>query len=315
MDLGNANGDDGVMLQAKGNSTIKATIQDSTLTSARGDIFQFDLAANAAGNPVGDLIFKRNTVNNTHPNVVVGGGGLTLSGGGFATGNPTLTYDIGGATAADGNTFRGARGDALIIVFQTGRGTATGKIRNNIFGVAAVDLSGAREASAVDIRTVGRATQTVLIDSNQMYQYGNSGVVLQAGDISVAGTSGTVGDINATVTNNTISNFNSNPSTQSGIHVNLGTTTGDSTFLCADIQNNNAPNAGDETGSAGRDYLLRQRMVTTMRLPGYGGTSSNIAAVATYIQGRNVNGATSSVFVATPSGGGGYVGGAACTQP
>jgi hypothetical protein len=315
MDLGNTNGNDGVLLQAQGASTLNATFVDSTLTSARGDIFQLDLAANAAGNPTGDLIFKRNMVNNTHPNVVVGGGGITLSGGGFATGAPTLTYDIGGPTAADANTFRGARGDALLIVMQTGRGTATGKIRNNVFGVAAVDLSGAREATDVDIRTVGRAAQTVLIDNNQMYQYGNSGIVIQAGDISVVGTSGTVGDINATITNNIVSNPNSNPSTQGGIHVNLGTTTGDTEFLCADIQNNNAPNAGDESGSAGRDYIVRQRQLTTMRLPSYAGGSTDIAAVASYIQGRNTNGASSSVFVATPSGGGGYVGGAGCAQP
>jgi hypothetical protein len=148
-----------------------------------------------------------------------------------------------------------------------------------------------------------------------MYQYGNSGVVVQAGDISVAGTSGVVGDINATVTNNVISNFNSNPSTQSGIHFNLGTTSGDSTFLCADIQNNNAPTAGDESSSAGRDYLIRQRMITTMTLPSYAGGSTDTAAVASYIQNRNTDGTTSSVFVATPSGGGCYLGGASCVQP
>jgi hypothetical protein len=47
MDSGNANGNDGILLQAQANSTIKATVVDSTLTSARGDILQFDLAASA----------------------------------------------------------------------------------------------------------------------------------------------------------------------------------------------------------------------------------------------------------------------------
>jgi hypothetical protein len=52
-----------------------------------------------------------------------------------------------------------------------------------------------------------------------------------------------------------------------------------------------------------------------MRLPGYTGGSTDTTAVASYIQGRNTNGASSSVFVATPSGGGGYVGVPACVQP
>lgn len=312
MDSGNTNGDDSLFIQARNTATVNVTIQSSTFTSARGDIFQLDLTDTAHG----DLVFKSNTVNNTHPFVVVGGGGITLSGGGSVGAAPTLTYDIGGLTAAEGNTFRGARGDALLIVFQTGNGSATGKIRNNVFGVAATDLSGAREASDIEIRTVGRAAQTVLIDSNQAYQYGNNGIYIQMGDMSVVGTGGTVGALNATISNNTVSNFSTNPATKSGIHVNLGTTTGDTYQACVDMFNNNAPNSGSTDTSAGSDLILRQRQSTTMRLPNYSGATTDTAAVTAYIKGRNTNGASSSVFVATPSGGGGYTGGAgSCGQP
>lgn len=312
MDSGNTNGDDSLFIEARNSATINATVQGCNLTSARGDIFQFDLTDTAHG----DLIFKSNTVNNVHPNVVVGGGGLTLSGGGSVSAAPVMTYDIGGATAPEGNTFRGARGDALLIVFQTGNGSATGKIRNNVFGVAAIDQSGAREASDIEIRTVGRAAQTTVIDSNQTYQYGNNGIYIQMGDMSVVGTGGTVGALNATISNNIVSNFSSNPATRAGIHVNLGTTTNDSYQACVDIFNNNAPNSGSTDTSAGSDFIVRQRQLTTMRLPNYGGTSSDVAAVAAYIKARNTNGASSSVFAATPSGGGGYTGGAgSCTQP
>src|SRR5205814_72160 len=157
-------------------ATIKATVQNSSLTDARGDIFQFDLTNNA----VGDLVFKGNTVNNTHPNIVTGGGGLTLSGGGLAASNVTFTYDIGGPKIAD---------------------------------------------------------------------------------------------INATITNNTITEFNSNAASRNGIHVNLGTTGGDTTFMCVDVQNDSAATAGSTDSGLGSDYLLRQRQATTMRLPGYGGVS------------------------------------------
>ncbi|HEX3084302.1 MAG TPA: Ig-like domain-containing protein, partial [Pyrinomonadaceae bacterium] len=316
MDQGVA-GNDSLFLQAQNSATIKATVQNSSLTDARGDIFQFDLANNA----VGDLVFKGNTVNNTHPNIVTGGGGLTLSGGGLAASNVTFTYDIGGPNIADGNTFRGARGDALLVVLQNGHGNFTGRIRNNSFGVSGIDKSGSSEGTDIEVRTVARGAQTVNIDNNNIRQYGNSGILLQAGDISAGGTSGTVGDINATITNNTITEFNSNAASRNGIHVNLGTTSGDNTFMCVDVQNDSAATAGSTDSGLGSDYLLRQRQATTMRLPGYAGASgvpsagTVVADVTSYIRGRNINGASSSVFVATPSAGGGYVGGATCTQP
>jgi CSLREA domain-containing protein len=320
MDSGNVNGDDSLFIQARNAATVNVTVQNSQMTSSRGDIFQVDLTDTATS----DILFKSNVVNNQHPFVVVGGGGLTFSGGGSTGAAPTLTYDVGGANPADGNTFRGARGDALIVVMQTGHGSATGKIRNNTFGVQAVDKSGASEASDVDIRTVGRASQTVLISNNSMFQYANAGIQIQAGDNSVAGTTGTIGDVNATITNNTVSNFNTNVSTKAGIHVNLGTTAApaDTTILCADIQNNNAPNSGSTDVSAGSDFVVRQRQATTMRLPGYTGAATgatSVTDVTTYIKGRNTNGASSSVFVATPSAGSGYLNtspaGSQCVQP
>ncbi|HEX8723304.1 MAG TPA: hypothetical protein VF736_21985 [Pyrinomonadaceae bacterium] len=320
MDSGNTNGDNSLFLQARNTSTVKTTIQSSTFTSARGDMIQLDLTDTATG----DFVFKGNTVNNTHPFIGQGGGGVTLSGGGAPAAAPTLTYDIGGPGAGEANTFRGAVGDALLVEFQNGHGTSTGKIRNNTFGVSGVAGSASVDASAVEIRTVGRAAQTVLIDSNQIFEYGGNGVLVQAGNISAGGTTGTVGDINATVTNNTVSTANDAGSTQNGIHANLGTNASpspDTTFMCVNIQNNNAPNSSDDLSIVtpgtlnGNDYLVRQRQATTMRLPGYGGSTTDTAAVETYIKGRNVNGASSTVAVATPSGGGGYVGGAACVQP
>ncbi|HEX3086975.1 MAG TPA: Ig-like domain-containing protein, partial [Pyrinomonadaceae bacterium] len=111
-------------------------------------------------------------------------------------------------------------------------------------------------------------------------------------------------------------------STKAGIHVNLGTTASpaDTTILCADIGTNNAPNSGSTDASAGSDYVVRERQSTTMRLPGYTGTTTDIAAVATYIKNRNTNGASSSVFVATPGvGAPGYTNtipaGSQCVQP
>ncbi len=323
MDLGNANGNDGMLIQAQGNSTIKMSVLDSSLTSARGDILQFDLAGSAAGNPTGDLIFRRNTVNNTHPFVVVGGGGLTLSGGGFASSAPTLTYDIGGG-AGNGNTFRGARGTALLILFQTGAGSNTGRIENNTFGVTGVSGSCSLEANCIEIRTEGRAAQTSLVNNNTIQQYGGvAGVYYEMDGINTAGSTGTIGAMNSTVTNNTVREPVGPPSgTSSGIHYNFGATAADTYNGCADILNNTANNAGEnDASSAGRDYIVRQRNSTTLRLPGYIGGATDTAAVTSYIQGRNINGASSSVFVQAiiTAPGQGILNtspaGSACTQP
>ncbi|HEX8719884.1 MAG TPA: Ig-like domain-containing protein [Pyrinomonadaceae bacterium] len=310
MDLGNANGNDGLFIQARNNAVVKVSVLNSRLTSARGDILQLDLTDVATG----ELVFKGNTVNNTHPFILTGGGGITLSGGGAPAAAPTLAYDIGGPGAGEGNSFRGARGDALLVVFQIGHGSATGRIRNNVFGVPTIDGSGASEATDIDIRTVGRAAQTVLIDGNQIFQYANKGIVLQSGDINANGTTGTVGNINATVTNNTISNFSTFPATQAGMDVNLGTLSGDTYTMCLDVRDNDAANAGDESGTGGRDFLLRQRQLTTMKLPGYGGANNDNAAVIAYVQNRNVGAESVLAQNSVAAGGGGFVPGS-CAQP
>jgi hypothetical protein len=319
MDSGISNGNDGMHFQAQGSAVMKVTIEDSSLLSARGDLLQFDLQSTA----VGDLVFRRNTVDNQHPNVVTGGGGLTLSGGGTSNATPTMTYDIGSG-AGNGNTFAGARGSMLLIIFQTGSGSATGRIENNTFGNASKNCSS--EATCIEVRTEGRAGQTTFINNNNLQKYGGQGMYFEFDGINTGGSTGTIGQLNATVTNNTIQTpLAAGTTTSAGIHINFGATsspTADTYIGCADIQNNNAQNAGDESSpSAGSDYVLRQRANTTIRLPGYTGGNSDNAAVTTYIRNRNANGASSSVFNSDTvgSGGNGFTNttpaGSQCTQP
>jgi uncharacterized repeat protein (TIGR01451 family) len=295
-----ASGDNGVFLQALNSATLNATVQNSIFNSARGDIFQLDLANTAQG----DLVFQNNTLNNQHPTIVTGGGGVTLSGGGSLASNVSLTYDI------NGNTFRGARGDALLLALQVGGGSYAGKIRNNTFGLAATDLSGSREANDIDIRTVGSGNQTVTIDNNQIFQYGNFGILLQVGGQLASG-NGSTGAMNATVTNNTINT----PSTffflKNGFQLNSGTNTGDAFQVCLNLSSNTLGGSGQ---NGGNDFQLRQRMATTVKLPGYGGANNNNAAVVAFIQGQNTGAETGNASNTVSTVGGGFVGGAACVQ-
>jgi hypothetical protein len=294
-------GDNGLFIQAQLNSEIDVTIQNSTFTSARGDIFQFDLTNTAKG----DLIFQNNAVTNNHPAVVVGGGGVTLSGGGSTNSNVSFTYDI------NTNTFRDARGDALLVALQVGGGSFSGKIRNNTFGVAATDQSGSKEATDVEVRTVGSGNQVVQIDNNQIRQYGNFGILLQVGGQTANG-NGSAGTMNATVTNNTINTPSSFAFIKNGFQLNSGTNAGDTFQVCLNLSNNTLGGSGQ---NGGNDFQLRNRFTTTDKLPGYGGANNDNAAVVAFIQGQNTGAETGNASNNVAGGSGGFVGGAACSTP
>ena len=281
MDLGNSLGDNGILLQARNASTMNVTIQDSDFTHARGDIFQFDLTQTATA----DLIFDNNTVNNHTRSSSPAAAASRFP----AAARPQplhLTYEF------DNNTFRGARGDALLIIFQTGAGSANGRIEGNTFGVSGINKSCSTEAHCVELRTEGRAAQTVLVNNNTIRQYTNfAGIYIEFDGINTGGSTGTVGALNATVTNNLIDQPSTpNGSTQNGFQLNFGASSGDTYQGCVDVLNNNAPTSGGTDTGAGTDYVLRQRGATTVRLPGCGGAAGDNAAVIAYIQAEHRRG-------------------------
>ena len=289
-------GDNSLLLQAQNSAVLNATVQNSTFSGARGDAFQYDIANNATG----DLIFTNNNCINIHPSVVSGGGGITISGGGSSIANPNLTYDI------VGNTFRGARGDAILVALQTGAGTFSGKIRNNIIGLAGMDKSGSSEASGIEVRVINSiGTQSVTIDGNQVRQYGNYGIYLATGQ----------GGLNGNLCSKVINNTVANPSTydfagfKRGVYLEMGASTEDAYAACADIRDNTTAGSGDG-GAGGPDIRLRRGIATcTIRLPGYAGGESDLTAVASFIAGQNFGSET------VTASGGGYSGGSACSTP
>src|SRR5262249_40220890 len=130
---------------------------------------------------------------------------------------------------------------------------------------------------------------------------------------------------NATVTGNTVGPLGTNTAAAQGvgIRLNSGNTAGDAYATCAQIGGTSPltlRNTLTNSGIAGSDsdYRVRQRFATTVRLPGYSGTTTDTAAVVSFVDGNNVitqpaPGGTATVDA--PTTGGGFVGGAACTQP
>ncbi len=295
---GTAAGNDGINLEPSGNAVMRATVQNSTFTSARGDLFQL----NVAGTANSDLVFTGNTLTNNHPNIVSGGGGVTVVGGGLGSAM-TLTYNI------TGNTFRDAKGHGLLVSKVGGAGSMTGTVSNNQIGLAGAANSGSQQGSGLTVLLVGGGTHTAAITNNQIRQYNNHGILLQGGD----NTQGGHGTLNATVTGNTIANpgnFDPGGLAGNGIHLNAGTVDSplDQHQFCVQLSGNSMTGSGLLGGT---DFRLRQRQQTTVRLPGYAGGNTNTAAVVAFVQGNNGGTPTGSAAVNVPPGGG-FVGGAAC---
>src|SRR5205823_5732896 len=170
------------------------TVLDTTFQGARGSPFS---AVPQVGTTM-DLIFGQqghgNTIHNTHPNPVPFAQDLNVA----ATG--TLTFDINSnhfdsapAVQAQGGVF---------INSALGTATVSGYFRNNTIGNSGVANSGSSgNDPGLDIESNGGGDLTIVVDNNQMYQWGSNGAgfLLQAG-----ATSGDPTTVNATVTNNTI---------------------------------------------------------------------------------------------------------------
>ncbi len=282
-------GNDSLFIGASGTATVNVTVQNSTFTSARGDIFQMTAASSGGA----DLLFTGNAVSNNHTNIPTGGGGVTITGGDSSL----FSLDI------NNNSFRDAIGHAVLIVKEIGSGSLIGSFADNTIGVVGVDNSGSLEGSGLNIRHNGGGTMTMEMLNNSIHQYNNFGINMQAGAGVVQS-----GEFNLVLTGNIVSHPGNNPAIDSffrGIHLNSGVTPGDSFQVCFDAQGNTMTDSGR---NGGQDIRLRQRQNTTVRLPGYGGGATDTAAVQSYLEGRNVMPFTGLHAAAST----GFVGGGDC---
>ena len=236
-------------------------------------------------------------------------------------GNRLVTGSIGNMTLdIRNNTLKGSLGEAIRVRSSAAgalTGTMNARVRNNTIGVAATANSGSSAGSGIFVFGDGGSDMNVAVTNNSVFQYNQSGIMLQFGDEI---NNGAV--YNATVTGNTVNTPGTLLNNFNGIQLNNGTIAATDDFTtCADIGGagvgNNVSNSGKGAAAPNNvDIRLRQRFNTTVRLPGYVGparddTDSDVAEVATYLAGRNT--------LATAAGGsninGGYTGGAACTAP
>jgi len=239
-----------------------------------------------------DVIFQGNTCANSHPNNIIGGGGLTLATQG------TYTFNV------SGNSFRDADGSAITL-FKASSGTSfSGVIRNNTIGAAGVVGSGSKTGNGIFLTAAGSGTISLTIDNNNIRQYlGNAGIYLDNTGGNYA--------VNLNITGNTTAEPGA--SAFSGLALAAGAPgTGDTIPVCANITGNNF-SAGDPSNS--NDVIVGVSTGgSSMRLPGYSG--STVADVQNFILGNNnLAGTTVTAYFDAPATATSFVGGAACVTP
>jgi uncharacterized repeat protein (TIGR01451 family) len=282
-------GNDGILVEAQGAAVLRITVDNSTFTSARGDLFQ----ANGLGTSTVDVVFTNNTLSNNHPNIVSGGGGTTFSGG-SATAVINYTYVI------SGNTFRDALGNAITANFINGSGTVNGTIENNTIGVAGVSASGSSQGAGISVGAAQNVVHTVTIRNNVVTEVQGS-----TGGIDIV--ANTDVSFNATIVGNSVTVNGSFPFT--ALYTILGGGTGvEIGTACLDIRNNTFD--ASSVAFAGNAVFLDQiSSLANYNLPGYagspngefmGGTAS--ANIHTYLAGRG-NVMVNGPFPGFPGGG------------
>jgi hypothetical protein len=287
-------GDDGFRVENNGSGAMTVSITGSTFTDNKGDHFQAATSASATGTLA--ITFSNNTLTTTagnDPNVV--GGGITVS----PSGSADLTFTI------SSNDIQQAFDEAINLNLGTAATAAAsmiGTISNNTVGTAGDVDSGSESGTGISVISNGAGLTTVSITNNTVRQYANPyGILVNNKEGSTS--------MNATITGNTVANPGS--FAINGIRVDAGATAGDNGTMCAHISGNSVAGSGP---GADTDIRLRQRFLTTIRLPGYAGANTDTAAVNAFVAGNNAGSDVSSVEN-VGGGGGGFVGGAACPTP
>ncbi|MEA2493874.1 MAG: hypothetical protein QOJ29_1785, partial [Thermoleophilaceae bacterium] len=203
----------------------------------------------------------------------------------------TATLDI------QNNSFRDSLTNAITIIKSrdlTGSGSFSGTINNNTIGVAATANSGSVEGDGMEITHEGHGTMTLSITNNVIRQYNSSGMQFVAGGGIADG-----GGFNLNISGNTIGNPGTTPTITllQGIRIDSGVTAGDTFATCANFGANSITGSSD---AANKDFRLVVNQNTTIRLPGYAGSSTDGAAVAAFVAGKIGGGAQGTAAANSP---------------
>ncbi len=283
-------GNDGLHIDADGSTNATISVTGSIFTNNAGDHFQF--SSDSASTGTNSVTFSNNTLSTTAAGIL--GGGVVISP--FGNSHTSITVNS--------NNIQKSVFSGIAIDEDGTTGTLSGTVNGNTIGTAATSNSGS-QGNDIGIFAEGSVTETLAITNNNLFQYEN-----EAG-ISFLDREGAP-TMNLTITGNTIANPGSFGSW--GLLGQSGAETGDDGTVCAAVSGNSIKGSA-QSGQGGADFEFDQEFNTTIKLPGYTGTSQNTNAVVSFIQGNNTGNGTPSGIATTSGSGGGFAGGASCPAP
>jgi VCBS repeat-containing protein len=266
-----------LLIQAwNSNTTIDTSLTGSTFAGAASD----DVNFTGQTGTVMNVVVTGNTMSNTHPGNIIGGGSLVLATQG------KLVFDV------ESNTMTGANGSAVTL-FKASAGTdLEGTFNNNTIGTSGVVNSGSKTGNGIFLSAAGGGNITLTITNNIIQDYsGNGGIYFDNTGGSYA--------VNLTITGNTVRQPGSNAFT--GLAITNGSPgSSDSTNVFALISNNDF-SAGDPTNS-GDVYLGASGSTSSSHTFTLSGASAaNVAsesAIENFIMSsNNLNGASANTVV------------------
>jgi hypothetical protein len=214
----------------------------------------------------------------------------------FGNSHTTLTMDT--------NNIQGSVFSGIAIDEDGTSGTLSGTVNGNTIGTAGTTNSGS-QGNDIGLFAEGAVTETLAITNNNLFQYDN-----EAG-ISWLDREGNP-TMNLTITGNTVADPGSFGSW--GILGETGAETGDNGTACVAMSGNSMKGSA-QAGQGGADFEFDQEFNTTIKLPGYTGTSQNTNAVVSFLQGQNTGNGTPSGIATTSGSGGGFTNAASCPTP
>lgn len=258
-------GNDGILIESQAGAMANISVLNSVFLGARGDMVQ----CNAIGNSSMDCVIRDNTFNNMHPNIVSGGGGITISGG-SAGGNMTMTYDVSATNPALPQPFNGALGNAITANFINGAGLASGVIQNNNIGTQAVINSG---GSGISVGASVDVNHNTTISNNILRQINTS-----LAGIEIVGN--TNGVMNTKILNNIVT-MSADPGNfaLSAVYLLFGGAGTETGTACTEM-NGNIIDASAAPFSGSAVFVDQISVAGNHNFPGYAGTANGEFAFA-----------------------------------
>ncbi len=278
-----AYGSDIILVESAGTSNVTLDVEGVEFKGSRGDNINTVLRESATHN----VTIKNNTFFNMHPQIITGGGGIAITGGGAGS-DYHLTYLI------ESNQFTGAKSSPIHIGTGGSKGVISGVILNNKIGV---DDPGRPQASTALATTgasdngnginfyhekvlggTGPLTHKVRIQGNEIRDVTGVPIFLRS---NAADGLGEV-RLEATILNNIVEEVGQNSIGAIYCQFGGGGLSGDNAKLGVDIRNNtlHLDNTSGLDGDDNTIFIDQSSVDSYIYFPGYSGATTPPAANA-----------------------------------